>query len=114
MRQTSFVDGTFKKYHKATRKERFLAEMGQIVPWKDLTAVIAPHYPKPPKGAGRPAIGLERMLRIYFMQHWFNLSDPGAEEALYDIEAMRRFAGIDLANKPFPINFIPNAEALFE
>ena len=76
--------------------------MEQIIPWKELTAVIAPHYPKPPKGAGRPAIGVERMLRIYFMQHWFNLSDPGAEEALYDIEAMCRFAGIDLGREPVP------------
>ncbi len=101
MRQTSFVDGTFKKYHKPTRKERFLAEMDQIIPWKELAAVIAPHYPKP-KGAGRRPIGLERMLRIYFMQHWFNLSDPGAEEALYDTEVLRRFAGIDLGREPVP------------
>ena len=102
MRQTSFVDGTFKKYHKPTRKEQFLAEMEQIVPWKELTAVISPHYPKARRGAGRPPIGVERMLRIYFMQHWFNLSDPGAEEALYDIEAMRGFAGIDLGREPVP------------
>ena len=101
MRQTSFVDGSFKKYHKATRKERFLAEMEQIIPWKELTEVIAPHYPKP-KGAGRRPVGVERMLRIYFMQHWFNLSDPGAEEALYDVEAMRVFAGIDLGREPVP------------
>ena len=101
MRQTSFVDGTFKKYHKPTRKEQFLSEMEQIIPWKELTAVIAPHYPNP-KGAGRRPIGVERMLRIYFMQHWFNLSDPGAEEALYDTEILRWFAGIDLGREPVP------------
>ncbi len=102
MRQTSFVEGTFKKYHKKPRKERILAEMEQIIPWRELTAVIAPFYPKPPRGAGRPAIGVERMLRIYFTQHWFNLLDPGAEEALYDVEAMRRFAGFDLGHEPAP------------
>lgn len=101
MRQTSFVEGSFKEYHKATREERFLSEMDQIIPWKELAAVIEPHYPKP-KGAGRRPVGVERMLRIYFMQHWFNLSDPGAEEALYDVEAMRRFAGIDLGREPVP------------
>ena len=83
MRQTSFVEGSFKKFHKRTRKAEFLAQMEVIIPWKELTAVIAPHYPKP-RGAGRRPVGVERMLRIYFMQHWFNLSDPGAEEALYD------------------------------
>jgi len=101
MRQTSFVDGSFKKFHKRTRKERFLEEMETIIPWKELSSVIAPHYPKP-QGAGRRPIGVERMLRIYFMQHWFNLSDPGAEEALYDMAALRRFAGIDLGDEPVP------------
>ncbi len=101
MRQTSVVDGSFKKYHKRTRKEQFLAEMETIIPGKELTAIIAPHYPNP-KGAGRRPIGVERMLRIYFMQHWFNLSDPGAEEALYDMESLRRFAGIDLGREPVP------------
>lgn len=101
MRQTSFVDGTFKKYHKRTRKEQFLAEMERIIPWKELTAVIAPHYPNPP-GAGRRPVGVERMLRIYFMQHWFNLSDPATEEALYDTDVLRRFAGIDLGREPVP------------
>ena len=101
MRQTSFVDGSFKKYHKRTRKQQFLAEIETIIPWQELTAIIAPHYPHP-KGAGRRPIGVERMLRIYFMQHWFNLSDPGAEEALYDMESLRRFAGIDVGREPVP------------
>jgi len=91
---------TFEKYKKPTRREQFLAEMEQVVPWKELCALIEPYYPKP--GRGRPPIGLERMLRIHFLQSWFSLSDPGAEEALYDMESMRRFVGIDLGNEPVP------------
>ena len=91
---------TFEKYKKPTRREQFLAEMEQVVPWKELCTLIEPYYPKP--GRGRPPIGLERMLRIHFLQSWFNLSDPGAEEALYDMESMRRFVGIDLGNEPVP------------
>ena len=91
---------TFEKYKKSTRRERFLAEMEQVVPWKELNALIEPFYPK--AGKGRPPVGLERMLRIHFLQSWFNLSDPAAEEALYDIESMRRFVGIDLGNEPVP------------
>lgn len=101
MRQKSFADGEFEKFRKPTRKEQFLQEMDKIIPWKELTAVIEPFYPKP-KGAGRRPIGVERMLRIYFLQHWFHLSDPGAEEALYDSRAMRSFAGIDLGREPVP------------
>jgi IS5 family transposase len=63
-------------------------------------ALIEPFYPKP--GNGRPPVGVERMLRIYFLQHWFNLSDPAVEEALYDSQAMRRFVGIDLGREPVP------------
>ena len=74
--------------------------MEQVVPWKELNALIEPFYPK--AGKGRPPVGLERMLRIHFLQSWFNLSDPAAEEALYDIESMRRFVGIDLGNEPVP------------
>jgi len=91
---------TFEKFKKTTRREQFLAEMEQVVPWKELCALIEPYYPK--LGRGRPPIGLERMLRIHFLQSWFNLSDPGAEEALYDMESMRRFVGIDLGNEPVP------------
>jgi IS5 family transposase len=85
---------------RTTRRERFLAEMNAVVPWARLTALIEPHYPKG-KG-GRPPMPLERMLRVYFMQQWFNLSDPQAEDALYDIEPMRRFAGIELADDAIP------------
>ena len=75
--------------------------MDHIIPWQRLSDAIRPHYPAP-KGAGRRPVGLERMLRIYFLQHWFNLSDPAAEEAIYDSRAMRRFVGIDLGNEPAP------------
>jgi IS5 family transposase len=79
---------------KVTRRAKFLAEMEAVIPWSRLLAVIEPHYPKAPQG--RPPHPLPRMLRIYFMQQWFNLSDPAMEDSLYDSESMRRFAGIDL------------------
>ena len=101
MRQKSFAEGTFEKYRKPTRRERFLAEMETVIPWRELSKVIKPFYPKP-EGAGRPPVGIERMLRIHFLQHWFNLSDPAVEEALYDSRAMRNFVGIDLGLEPAP------------
>jgi len=101
MRQRTLADEGFEKFRKPTRREQFLAEMDQIIPWRDLCKVIKPFYPKP-KGAGRPPVGLERMLRIHFLQHWFNLSDPSVEEALYDSRSMRRFVGIDLGREPVP------------
>ncbi|HHJ20195.1 MAG TPA: IS5 family transposase [Gammaproteobacteria bacterium] len=101
MRQQTLADEGFEKFRKPTRREQFLEEMDRIVPWRDLCEVIEPFYPKP-KGAGRPPVGLERMLRIHFLQHWFNLSDPAVEEALYDSRSMRRFVGIDLGREPAP------------
>lgn len=100
MKQQTFAAGDFEHYRKSTRREKFLAEMDQIVPWTQLCEVIEPFYPK--AGNGRPPVGLERMLRIYFLQHWFNLSDPGAEEALYESRSMCRFVGIDLGREPVP------------
>jgi IS5 family transposase len=85
---------------RTTRRERFFAEMNAVIPWAKLSALIEPHYPK--AGSGRPPLPLERMLRIYFMQQWFNLSDPAAEDALYDSESMRRFAGVELAEDVIP------------
>src|SRR5215469_6945984 len=76
-----------------TKRARFLAEMDAIVPWKRLCAIVARHYPK--AGNGRPPIDLELMLRVYFLQHWFNLSDPAVEDMLYDSASMRAFAGLD-------------------
>ncbi|MFA7096630.1 MAG: IS5 family transposase [Gammaproteobacteria bacterium] len=101
MRQQTFADASFKPYRKTTRREAFLTEMDRVVPWAALCALIAPVYPKP-AGAGRPPVGLERMARIYFLQHWFTLSDPAVEEALYDSRAMRAFVGIDLGREPVP------------
>jgi IS5 family transposase len=92
----------FEKYAKTTRRAQFLAEMDRIVPWPELEAVVEPVYPKVSEAGGRPPIPLERMLRIYFLQLWFNLSDPAVEEALYDSESMRRFAGIDLGQESAP------------
>ena len=101
MRQRTLAEEGFEKYRKPTRREQFLNEMDQIIPWRDLCKVIKPFYPKP-KGAGRRPVGVERMLRIHFLQHWFNLSDPAVEEALYDSRAMRHFVGIDLGQEPVP------------
>jgi IS5 family transposase len=90
----------FERYSKKTRRTVFLEEMEQVVPWAELQALIEPYYPK--AGNGRPPVGVERMLRIYFLQQWFNLSDPAVEEALYDSAVMRSFVGIDLGREPVP------------
>ena len=90
----------FEQYRRPTKRDMFLATMEQIVPWQELCAVIEPHYPK--AGNGRPPIGLERMLRMYFVQHWFNLADEACEEALLDSTALRRFVGIDLGRERVP------------
>jgi transposase, IS5 family len=90
----------FERYGKKTRRAEFLEEMEQVVPWKKLCTLIEPHYPK--TGNGRPPVGVERMLRMYFLQQWFNLSDPAVEEALYDSVVMRDFVGIDLGREPAP------------
>ena len=102
MKQQSLEADGFEKYRKKTRKEIFLEEMEQIIPWQEMSEAIKPYYPKEPKGAGRKPIGLLRMLKIHFLQHWFELSDPAVEEALYDSRAMRLFAGIDLGQEPVP------------
>jgi len=101
MKQSTLAMATgFEKYGRSTRRGEFLAAMEIVVPWSDLVALIEPHYPK--CGNGRPPVGLERMLRIYFLQQWFNLSDPAVEDALYDSLAMRGFVGIDLGREPVP------------
>jgi transposase, IS5 family len=90
----------YEQYRKPTRRDMFLATMEQIVPWSELCSVIEPHYPK--AGNGRPPVGLERMLRMYFVQHWFNLADAACEDALLDSTALRRFVGIDLGRERVP------------
>ena len=92
----------FEKYGKTTRRAQFLSDMDRIIPWPELAAAIEPVYPKGSEAGGRPPIPLARMLRIYFLQLWFNLSDPAVEEALYDSASMRSFAGIDLGAEPVP------------
>jgi transposase, IS5 family len=87
------------RYRKTTRRAHFLADMDRIVPWAELQAVVEPVYPKVSEAGGRPPIALERMLRIYFLQLWFNLSDPAVEEALYESVSMREFVGIDLGQE---------------
>ena len=100
MSQPTFAALAYTNKKKQTRREKFLEEMAQVVPWAELLQVIESHYPK--AGNGRPPLGLEKMLRIYFMQQWFNLSDPGMEDALYDMESLRRFAGIELGQDEVP------------
>ena len=100
MRQMTFTSIGFQTHHKQTRRERFLSEMEAVVPWRELCSLIEPHYPSGQRG--RPPIGIERMLRIYFLQQWFNMSDPQAEDCLYDSEAMRKFVGIDLGVEASP------------
>lgn len=100
MEQKTFASLAWESKGKQTKRERFLSEMDAVIPWKKLLKVVEPHYPR--AGNGRPPMQLETMLRIYFLQIWFNLSDPGAEEALYDSESMRRFARIELSEDRVP------------
>jgi IS5 family transposase len=98
--QTSFSQAEFADKKKITRREKFLARMEEIIPWPALLAVIEPFYPKGERG--RPPIGLERMLRVYFLQQWYGLADEAIEDAIYDSQAMRGFARIDLAAEGVP------------
>jgi len=98
--QTSFSQAEFADKKKITRREKFLGRMEEIIPWAALLAVIEPFYPKGERG--RPPIGLERMLRVYFLQQWYGLADEAIEDAIYDSQAMRGFARIDLAADGVP------------
>src|ERR1700751_678937 len=98
--QRTFASMAWQAKGKVTRRERFLAEMDAVIPWTRLLGLIAPHYPK--AGNGRQPLGMEKMLRIYFLPQWFNLSDPQAEEAIYDSESMRRFARVELGDEVVP------------
>lgn len=90
--QASFSELEYAAKKRRTRRELFLAEMEAVVPWPELLAVVEPHYPRTGR-RGRPPVGLASMLRVYFLQHWFALSDRQMEDALYDMESVRRFAG---------------------
>ncbi|MEO6026238.1 MAG: transposase, partial [Candidatus Binatia bacterium] len=87
--QRTFASVAWAQKGKVTRREQFLAEMDAVIPWAELQALVEPHYPRV-DGRGRKPLGLAKMLRIYFLQQWFNLSDPQAEDMVYDSEAMRR------------------------
>jgi len=100
MTQLSFATLDHRNKKKQTKRERFLGEMDAVVPWATLVGLIEPHYPK--AGKGRRPYPLDVMLRIYFLQQWYQLSDPGAEEALYDIQSMRAFAGLELGRDAIP------------
>lgn len=100
LKQQSFSSLEQAHKKKQTKREVFLGEMETVVPWCRLEALIAPHYTKPRNG--RPQMPLSVMLRIYFLQQWYGLSDPGAEEALYDMHSMRDFAGLALARDAIP------------
>lgn len=105
--QISFSQHEYTGKKKTTRRERFLAEMEQVVPWARLEAIIAPHYPAGKRG--RPPVGVARMLRLYFLQQWYGLADEALEDALYDSHALRNFAGIDLG-----IESVPDATTLLK
>jgi IS5 family transposase len=98
--QTSFAQSEYARKKKTTRREKFLGQMEQVVPWARLVAVIAPYYPTGKRG--RPPVGIERMLRLYFLQQWYALADEALEDALYDSQALRNFAGIDLGSEAVP------------
>jgi transposase, IS5 family len=102
MDQLSFASLDFAAKKKRTKRDVFLAEMAAVVPWAALEAVIEPHYPKAGSKGGRRPFPLAVMLRVYCLQQWYNLSDPGAEEALYDIHSMRAFCGLELGRNAIP------------
>jgi len=99
--QASFADLEYASKKRRTRRELFLAEMEAVVPWAELLAVVEPHYPRTGR-RGRPPVGLSSMLRVYFLQQWFALSDRQMEDALYDMESMRRFAGFSTVTAALP------------
>lgn len=99
--QVSFAQAEYDQKKKRTRREIFLEKMEQVVPWTRLVEVIKPHYPQSGK-RGRPPIGLERMLRMYFVQQWYGLADEAVEDAIYDSQALRNFMDIDLSRQSVP------------
>ena len=101
-KQFGFGDYEQSTAKKRTRRERFLAEMEAVVPWKALVDLIEPHYPRTSSKGGRPPYPLETMLRVHLMQQWYDLSDPAMEDALIEVATMRRFAGIALITDRIP------------
>ena len=101
-KQLGFGDYEQATAKKRTRRERFLAEMEKVVPWKALIDLIEPHYHKTSSKGGRPPYPLKTMLRIHLLQQWYELSDPAMEDALIEVPTMRRFAGIDMISDRIP------------
>jgi len=83
---------------KRTRREEFLSKMESIVPWPRIVSLIRPYYYC--NRTGRPATRLEVILRMYFLQIWFSLSDEGLEDSIYDMDSFRKFLGVDLSSIP--------------
>ncbi|MDP3325916.1 IS5 family transposase [Hydrogenophaga sp.] len=102
MKQMSLGEAGFERKTKRTRKREFLDEMNLVVPWAELVSLITPHAPAPGAKGGRPPFAVETMLRIHFLQQWFNLSDPSMEEALYDTPMFREFVGLDQGEENLP------------
>src|SRR3954463_454607 len=100
--QLSFASMDFVSKKKRTKRDLFLAEMAAVVPWSTLEAIIEPSYPKAGPQGGRRPFPIAVMLRIYCLQQWYTLSDPGAEEALYDIQSMRAFCSLELGRDAIP------------
>ena len=110
MKQTSFAQAEFAAKKKKTRRERFLGEMEQVVPWSRLLKALSPYYYPDSRGKrGRPPIPLKRMLRMYFVQQWYALADEALEDAIYDSQALRVFVGIDLS-----VELVPDATTLLK
>ena len=100
MKQETFTDIEYSYRKKKTKREKFLEIMDEIIPWEEWVGVIEPYYPKGKRG--RPPMGIEKMLRMYLLQIWFNLSDPATEDAIYDSYAMRKFTGIEFMTESVP------------
>ena len=98
--QQGFSELEYAGKRKQTRREKFLASMEAVIPWDEILSALKAYYPKGKRG--RPPIGLERMLRLYFLQQWYGLADEALEDAVYDSQAMRAFLGINLSSDPVP------------
>lgn len=107
MKQANFTDIEYQARKRVTKREKFLQTMDSIIPWKEWAAYIEPHYPSGKRG--RPPMGIEKMLRMYLLQNWFNLSDEGLEDAIYDSYAMRSFLQIN-----FMVEQVPDATTLLK
>ncbi len=100
MKQLSFSDVEYSLRKRMTKREEFLRAMDEFIPWEEWVSYIEPYYPRGRRG--RPPMGIEKMLRMYLLQCWFNLSDKGVEDAIYDSYALRWFMKINFADEQVP------------